>query len=173
MKRLRKFISRPGPERRLILRAVFQVIRIRLGLCLLNLRLIPFQRLRRRLSPRRTIPGNAPDRTTALVGRSPSCSPDQICRAVLAACRHLPGASTCLVEALSMKALLEREGYPASLRLGVARDERGNLLAHAWVESRGKTVTSVQGSSAQGTSPSGAGGPGSLTFTPLPVFEDH
>jgi len=30
--------------------------------------------------------------------------------------------------------LLGRRGYPASLRFAVAKDERGKLQAHAWVE---------------------------------------
>ncbi len=43
---------------------------------------------------------------------------------------------TCLPRSLALKALLDRQGLEADLRIGVRRDV-GNLLAHAWVEQAG------------------------------------
>jgi hypothetical protein len=53
--------------------------------------------------------------------------------------RFVPSA-TCLTQALTTMVILGRFGQPASLRIGVAKDEKGKLQAHAWVESRGKII---------------------------------
>jgi len=52
---------------------------------------------------------------------------------------HVPGA-TCLTQALAALTLLGHSGQPASLRFGIARQEGGELTAHAWVETEGKIV---------------------------------
>jgi hypothetical protein len=36
--------------------------------------------------------------------------------------------------------LLQQQGYPASLQIGVAKGRDGQLEAHAWVESQGQVV---------------------------------
>jgi hypothetical protein len=36
--------------------------------------------------------------------------------------------------------LLKHVGHEAELRIGVAKNERGGLQAHAWVESNGEIV---------------------------------
>jgi hypothetical protein len=56
------------------------------------------------------------------------------------ASRRTPGLKTCLAQALAAQVLLTRRGYPALLRIGVAKGERQQLQAHAWVESEGKIV---------------------------------
>jgi hypothetical protein len=71
--------------------------------------------------------------------------------AVTAASRYVPGA-TCLAQALAAQVLLGRTGYPARLRIGVAKGEERKFEAHAWVESQGRVVI---------------GGPGLGRFTPL------
>jgi len=53
--------------------------------------------------------------------------------------RYIPGA-TCLTQALTTMVLLGRRGYPASLRFAVAKDERGKLQAHAWVENERQVI---------------------------------
>jgi hypothetical protein len=52
---------------------------------------------------------------------------------------YVPGA-TCLTQALAALTLLGHFGQPASLRFGIARQEGGELTAHAWVETEGKIV---------------------------------
>lgn len=59
--------------------------------------------------------------------------------AVTAASRVVPRA-TCLPQALATQTLLARRGYPAQLRIGVAKSDAGLLEAHAWVESDGQVV---------------------------------
>jgi hypothetical protein len=57
---------------------------------------------------------------------------------------HLAGRSlsidNCLARALAGQVLLARAGHDAVVRIGVARDDPGNLLAHAWVECGGAVV---------------------------------
>jgi hypothetical protein len=65
---------------------------------------------------------------------------DQIVWAVSVASRYLPGEVKCLARALATQILLHRYGYTATLCLGVAKGEKGQLEAHAWVESQGEVV---------------------------------
>ena len=46
----------------------------------------------------------------------------------------------CLSRALAGQVLLARGGHDAVVRIGVARDAHGRLVAHAWVESGGNVV---------------------------------
>ena len=60
--------------------------------------------------------------------------------AVDAAGRRLFPEKPCLPQALAVLYGLRRRRLPAELRIGVARDSESGLLAHAWVDSEGKTV---------------------------------
>ncbi len=60
--------------------------------------------------------------------------------AVDAAGRRLFPEKPCLPQALVVLYGLRRRQLPAELRIGVARDSESGLLAHAWVDSEGKTV---------------------------------
>ena len=64
--------------------------------------------------------------------------PGQITRAVSAAGRRMLREKPCLTQALAALVLYKQQGYPAHLRIGVAKDEEGKLKAHAWVESEGR-----------------------------------
>ena len=76
--------------------------------------------------------------------------------AVTVASRYIPGVK-CLARALATKVLLAHQGYICELRLGVAKNEKGQLEAHAWVESQGRIVI---------------GGLRDLPrYTPLPLLE--
>jgi len=59
--------------------------------------------------------------------------------AVMTASRYIPHA-TCLVQAIAMQALLAHNGYSSQLHIGVAKANRGQLQAHAWVEYDGRVV---------------------------------
>lgn len=142
MKRIRKFFILSISDKYLLLTVVLLVVGIRLGLWLL-----PFQQLRRILAKARH-----PLARLQAVGQSPG----QIVWAVKVASRYVP-AATCLTQALATQLLLVRRGYPAQLRLGVAKGENGALAAHAWVECQGRIVI---------------GGLDNLTrYTPLPPLE--
>lgn len=65
--------------------------------------------------------------------------PDQVAWAVTCANAYLPGSGTCLAQAIVGATLLAAHGYPATVRLGVAKPETA-LEAHAWVEREGAVV---------------------------------
>jgi hypothetical protein len=72
-------------------------------------------------------------------------SPDQIASAVASASIRLPGKATCLARSLATLALLKRHRFDAQLRLGVARDEAREVIAHAWVEVDGVALNERPG----------------------------
>jgi hypothetical protein len=102
------------------------VAAVRLGLWLL-----PFQYFRRFLASSSKSPLQPIVVDQVLVSR--------VAWAVTVSSRYIPRA-TCLTQALSTKILLNRRGQPTALRIGVTRSERGELLAHAWVEIEGQSV---------------------------------
>jgi hypothetical protein len=79
-------------------------------------------------------------------------SPDRIAWAISRTQRLVPHA-TCLPQALAAEALLRHAGHPADLRIGVAKTGPVRLVAHAWVESRGRIVVGDLGESLAGYSP--------------------
>jgi hypothetical protein len=136
-----KFLALPSCERRLLVRAILTV-----GVARLTLKLLPFARVRRLLTPR---PGS---RVRAEITR------DAVRWAVHHAQRVIPDA-TCLPQAVAAEALLTRGGHPVLLRIGVTKREDGGVLAHAWAESGGRIVV--------GDLPGGLGGYAHLP--PLPA----
>jgi hypothetical protein len=96
----------------------------------LSLWLLPTRFLLRRVFRRAT---NAPAATEL----TPTAK--RIGWAVTAVSRRVPYA-TCLTQALATQVLLARAGYGSELRIGVARENRHDLLAHAWVEVGGQTL---------------------------------
>src|SRR3989475_12231716 len=127
MKRLGKFLRLAHAERVLLLEAT-----LLLGAIGLGLRLLPFGRLRRlldRLSrPRHGLRPQA------------RLSAARIAWTVDRASRVVPGARSCLVQALAAQVLLARCGHEACVRIGVARPLDGSLEAHAWVRSEERRV---------------------------------
>ena len=119
-----------------------------LAMIALVLRLLPFRTLRRIAASL----GHPPARPA----RRPHPSADRIAWAITVASRYLPGTRSCLPQALAAELLLRRHGHPATLRLGVARNDGRDFRAHAWVESEGRVVF---GATHQ---------PG---YTPLPALE--
>jgi hypothetical protein len=67
-------------------------------------------------------------------------SPRQVAWAVGVAADYLPGQYKCLPRAYAAHVLLAHHGHRSEVRVGVARDERGKVEAHAWVECEGATV---------------------------------
>jgi hypothetical protein len=112
--RLKRFAGLGPARQMLLLRALFVVGAIRLGLCLLPFR--GMQRFARRIGTKSNV----------------ACSADQYVWAVRAVSRYVPGA-TCLTQALAAQALLARSGHESHIELGVRKDEQSRFLAHAWV----------------------------------------
>jgi hypothetical protein len=54
---------------------------------------------------------------------------------------RLPWECTCLVNALAAKIMLRKRGVPATVYFGMARGEKKELIAHAWVKSGDFLVT--------------------------------
>jgi len=143
MTRLGKFLRLAHAERVLLVEAA-----LLLGAIGLGLRLLPFGRLRDlldRLSrPRQGLRPRA---------RLPAA---RIAWAVERTSRVVPGARSCLVQALAAQVLLARRGCHSSVRIGVAHPSGESLHAHAWVESGGRGVL---------------GTPHPGRYTPLPALE--
>jgi len=126
MEQIRKFSSLSTADQSLLLKAVFL-----LGMITLGLRVLSFQTLQRFLIGTR--------QKNAGVRHTDQPSANRITWAVRVASRHVP-AATCLPQALAVRMLFKQQGYPARLHIGVAKGERGQLEAHAWVESQGRIV---------------------------------
>ena len=52
---------------------------------------------------------------------------------VTTAASHTPWESKCLVQALTAQKLLKRKGISTTIYLGVKKDRKNNMLAHAWI----------------------------------------
>jgi len=80
-------------------------------------------------------------RASVKPGRQPSAAEIERVRwAVSAASRFVPGGRHCLTRALVAKLLFGRRGRGVDLRIGVAKDKAGLLIAHAWLESGGAPI---------------------------------
>lgn len=122
------FLRNSLSDQRLLIKALALVCCIRLGL-----RLLPFRVLIEKV-----------EKIAARVNSdSPHLQDSQMVRKV-ASCvrrvsRYVP-ASSCLAQALATQVLLARRGQNAKLRIGVTKGDKGQLKAHAWVESNGKII---------------------------------
>ena len=121
MRGLKRFLSLSPAERSLLLRSFCWLAVIRIGLWL-----FPFQTVRK----------------IAIGARTALNSPYSVSRvawAVQAVSRYVPGAR-CLPQALACQALLARSGHTSRLEIGVAKDEKNEFAAHAWVVCGGRIV---------------------------------
>ena len=65
--------------------------------------------------------------------------------AVEAASRRVPWKSLCLVQAMTARSLLRRRGLSGVVYFGLAKDDKKDLLAHAWLRSGGLIITGYGG----------------------------
>lgn len=127
VRRVGRFLRLPTAERRCLVQAAILLESIWLGL-----RLVPFPTLRNLLDGM----VQAPSRRRV----GDQLSADQVVWAVTVASRYLPGDKTCLVQALAARLLLARHGHSTHFHIGVAKDDAGQLQAHAWVEGDGRVL---------------------------------
>jgi hypothetical protein len=128
---LRKFVSLPVMERRILLKAFFLLWCIRLGMWMMPFRMI--QQIYGRFFPIPvTATGQVPSKETILMAKKMGW-------AVRSVSGMVPSA-TCLARALTLQALLSRKGIPSSLALGVAQGNESGIIAHAWVEVDGIVI---------------------------------
>jgi hypothetical protein len=112
----------PADKKRLMLEALVFLAWARI------LKLLPFSRLAPSLGKPMTETANVHDLMQERNVR-------RISEAVRVMSRHTFWESQCLVQALAAKKMLERRRVDSTLYLGTARDEQGNLIAHAWLRS--------------------------------------
>ena len=126
MGRLRKLRELTWGERCLLASAFVLVASIRIALWL-----FPFRTLRPALA---RLASNAAPR------RYPLAKPvERVPWAVAVAAAYVPDA-TCLVQALAGQILFARYGEESKLHIGVAREERAGVRAHAWLDHGGRVV---------------------------------
>ncbi|RKD23186.1 stage V sporulation protein S [Ammoniphilus oxalaticus] len=65
----------------------------------------------------------------------------EVSQAVKMMSRYTWWESMCLVQALAAMKMLERRQIESTLYLGTAKDEQGELIAHAWLRSGPFTIT--------------------------------
>jgi hypothetical protein len=118
-------------DQQIVLKAFFLLSIIRLGMWLLPFRTL--QRILERLFPypvTATWQSLSPEKVT---------SAKKFSWAVRAVSWYVPSA-TCLAQALTLKALLAREGISSNLAIGVARGDESGIAAHAWLEIDGTVI---------------------------------
>ncbi len=123
-RRLTRFFRHSFSDQRLLTRAAWSVVVARLAT-----RILPFPAARaaaHRLQP--------PARFVA------SLPVERVIWAVDAASRAIPGMRNCLVQAMAAEAILSRAGHPCELRIGAAKNEAREFIAHAWLESDGRVL---------------------------------
>ena len=123
-----KFARLQSAERVLVLEACVLLAAFRVGLWIL-----PWRRVLSFVGPL-TVPG------------APRFGVERLEWAVRAGSRVVPRA-TCLVQALTLNRLLSRNGYSASLQIGVKAG--AGFSAHAWIEHDCVTLLSSAGEVAQ------------------------
>jgi hypothetical protein len=69
----------------------------------------------------------------------------KIGRAILRVSRHTPWESKCLVQAITGKILLRRRGINNTLYLGVNKESKGKMTAHAWLRAGDMIITGNMG----------------------------
>ncbi len=138
MSRLRRFAGLSRPEKLLLLRTLSVVGLIRIGLWVLPFRMI--QRFAFRARRKQETP----------------YSVEQFVWAVRAVSRLVPGA-TCLTQALAAQMLLTRAGHASRVEIGVAKGEKNQFQAHAWLVLGDRVLI---------------GGAGVDRYTPLVAWEE-
>ncbi|MDB4971661.1 MAG: hypothetical protein JWN48_2 [Myxococcaceae bacterium] len=136
---LRKLVALPRRERSVLFEAALLLPAVHALQTLL-----PFRRWRSLLTvrassasraPRPGAPSTPPDAIGA--GRPTA---EEIAWAIERARVGVPGVYKCLPQAYAGHLLLHRYGYDSVVQVGVARDAKGGVEAHAWVEREGRVL---------------------------------
>lgn len=123
---LRRLRELPARERSVLLEAALLV-----PLVHTLQRTLPFRRWRRLLT--RSTPPRAPSFAVAP-------TPAEIAQAVERARRGVPGIYKCLPTAYAGHLLLHHHGYTSTIQVGVSRDAKGEVEAHAWLVCDGRIL---------------------------------
>ena len=134
MRPIRRFLALDSSDRLYLLEAWLYLAASRLALSR-----IPFRYLAPRLG--RQLPleqGENPLAASSVLART-------LTHAVGVAARHTPWNSTCLVQAIAGRLILRRRGLRSRIFLGTRKDEKGNLAAHAWLQSGDEILLGAAG----------------------------
>ena len=124
MSKAAKFFALSGRHQLMLAHALVSLWRTWIGL-----RTTKFARLR--------AAADGPAIGPARIGRP---SPERLAWAVAAASRYVPDGFNCLIRALAAGRMLRHYGYDAALRIGVVKDQKNGLAAHAWLESDSQVI---------------------------------
>lgn len=119
MRKLIKFLNLPNDEKLLLLKAALLLVSTRLMLII-----FPFNTLKR---PTTVLP-----KTNHQV--------EKIIWSIDSASNHIPFCKNCLLKALVGQILLKESGLSPDLFIGVKKDSKNKLDAHAWIDIDGKTI---------------------------------
>lgn len=123
---LLKFLQLARTEKALILKSFFFVLAIRIVLWLVPARLL-----------QRLFTWNFVENAEGTAGDWSEIL--RIVRSVKSVSRFVPRA-TCLTQALAASLLIRRSGQKSELKIGVAKDDSSQLIAHAWLEKDGRII---------------------------------
>ncbi|UQZ34886.1 stage V sporulation protein S [Paenibacillus sp. PK3_47] len=120
--RIRQLLTRDRAAAMLLPEALWRLFLARIQL------LFPFKRTAPKLGIQ--------SQETGMVSRdSEALRIQQITKAIRIASRVTPWKSTCMVRAVAGLKMLEKRGIESTLYMGVARDKKGQMAAHAWLRS--------------------------------------
>ncbi|QGQ48824.1 lasso peptide biosynthesis B2 protein [Metabacillus sediminilitoris] len=88
--------------------------------------------------------GNQMEETTFNPTPSYNKTLSSISRAINLMSRYTFWESQCLVKAIAAMKMLEKRNIESTLYLGTARDEKGELVAHAWLRSGPHYITGFE-----------------------------
>lgn len=86
---------------------------------------VPFNKLRKRL-------GNVKEESPDEVDINSYRIARDIKWAVISASRYTPWESKCLIKALTAQRMMRGKGIPTTIYLGVKKNEKNEMVAHAW-----------------------------------------
>lgn len=87
---------------------------------------VPFNKLRKRL-------GNVKEESPDEVDINSYRIARDIRWAVINASRYTPWESKCLIKALTAQRMMRGKGIPTTIYLGVKKNEKNEMVAHAWI----------------------------------------
>lgn len=132
MRKIRIFISMKWKVKWLLFEAYFYLGWARL------LKMIPFSKIAPSL-------GTQMAETTFIMNTSDKKTLSNISQVLHIMSRYTLWESECLVKAIAGMKMLEKRKIESTLYLGTAKDENGELIAHAWLRSGPFYITGSEG----------------------------
>lgn len=125
MRKIIKFIRLPFIEKKLLILSALLLVASKISLSLFS-----FKSLLNYIDSLKQKPESK---------KTYNISEEKIVWAVEVAGKYVPYA-TCLVRAITAQALLKKYGFSSDLRIGILKNDKGKIDAHAWIERHGKII---------------------------------